>query len=290
MPMPTEGAAAPDFTLPDQNGNPVHLAELRGRKVVLYFYPKDDTPGCTIEACGFRDSHASIQATGAVVLGVSPDDAQSHQKFIGKFSLPFTLLSDVDHQVAEAYGAWGEKNMYGRPYMGILRSTFLIDEQGNVQKAWPKVSPQGHDQEVLAAIRGEAAPGKAEVAPAAASNAAPKAAEAKPAPAESPKKAARPAAAKKAQPVAGKKPAAKTAAKKAGSKRTARPVKKTPAKSARKAPAKKAAKPAARKGSAKKAAKPVARKAATKKAARRPAAKKSPARRPAKKPARKARR
>ena len=277
MPMPTEGAPAPDFTLPDQNGNPVKLADFRGRKAVLYFYPKDDTPGCTIEACGFRDSHASIQATGAVVLGVSPDDAHSHQKFIGKFSLPFTLLSDVDHKIAEAYGAWGEKNMYGRPYMGILRSTFLIDEQGKLQKAWPKVSPQGHDQEVLAAIRGEPAPVKAETPAAAPAPSAPSAEKTPGRPAAAKRPAAKKAASKAAAP--------KAAAKKAiAEARAAKPTKKAGKKpAAKKAPA--------RKAPARKTAKKTARKAPARKPARRAASKKTaPAKRSTAKPARKPRR
>ena len=235
MPMPTEGAPAPDFTLPDQDGNAVHLAELRGRKVALYFYPKDDTPGCTIEACGFRDSHPSIRATGALVFGVSPDDAQSHQKFIGKFGLPFPLLSDVEHKVAEAYGAWGEKNNYGKKYMGILRSTFLIDEQGNLQKVWPKVSPQGHDQEVLAAIRGEPAPVKA--APAAAEKPAKRAVK-KPAAKKSARKAAAPKRAAKPAKKAAKKPAAKKSAR-AGAAKKKTAAKKTPARRPAKKPARK---------------------------------------------------
>src|SRR4051812_8267632 len=151
--MIEEGKPAPDFELATDTGERVKLSDFRGRKVVLYFYPKDDTPGCTVEACGFRDDWGAIEKTGAVVLGVSPDNDKSHQKFISKFSLPFTLLSDVNHAVAEKYGAWGEKKNYGKTYMGILRSTFLIDEQGKVQRAWPKVTVATHSQDVLAAIK-----------------------------------------------------------------------------------------------------------------------------------------
>ncbi len=121
------GDKAPDFSLEDASGRPRSLAEWKGRKVILYFYPKDDTPGCTKEACGFRDSWKDVQRTGAVVLGVSPDGVASHQKFKRKYDLPFPLLADTDHRVAEAYGAWGEKSMYGRRYKGILRTTFIID-------------------------------------------------------------------------------------------------------------------------------------------------------------------
>jgi peroxiredoxin Q/BCP len=147
-----EGATAPDFTLPADDGRAVTLSQLRGKPVVLYFYPKDDTPGCTKEACAFRDRSADLSAHGAVVLGVSPDDVASHGKFRDKFSLNFPLLADPMHQVAEAYGAWREKNMYGRTSMGIQRSTFLIDREGKVRKVWKKVSVDGHDEEVLAAL------------------------------------------------------------------------------------------------------------------------------------------
>jgi thioredoxin-dependent peroxiredoxin len=149
-----EGAIAPDFTLPADDGRAVTLSELRGKPVVLYFYPKDDTPGCTKEACAFRDRSADLAAYGAVVLGVSPDDVASHGKFRDKFHLNFPLLADPMHQVAEAYGAWREKNMYGKKSMGIQRSTFLIDREGRVKKAWKKVSVDGHDEEVLTALAG----------------------------------------------------------------------------------------------------------------------------------------
>ncbi|MBP7694071.1 MAG: thioredoxin-dependent thiol peroxidase [Anaerolineales bacterium] len=128
----TLGQPAPDFTLPDENGKPVTLASLRGQKVIVYFYPKDDTPGCTTQACGFRDRYVDIQDRSAVVLGISPDGAQSHQKFKTKFNLPFTLLSDENHAVAELYGVWGEKKFMGRTYLGVIRSHFVVDEAGNL--------------------------------------------------------------------------------------------------------------------------------------------------------------
>jgi peroxiredoxin Q/BCP len=147
-----EGKKAPGFALPDPSGQKVKLSDFAGKKVVLYFYPKDDTPGCTTEACGFREAHDGITAKNAVVLGVSPDPAKSHEAFIKKFGLPFTLLSDGDHKVAETYGAWGEKTMYGKKTMGILRSTFLIDERGKIFRVFRKVKPEGHAEEVLAAM------------------------------------------------------------------------------------------------------------------------------------------
>ena len=147
--MVQENELAPDFTLTSDAGEAVTLSDFRGKKVVLYFYPKDDTPGCTKEACSFRDDHSLFVMKGAVVIGVSPDGEQSHLKFRAKYGLPFYLLSDPDHKVAEAYGAWGEKKMYGRSYEGILRSTFVIDEEGKVVKAFLKVKPEGHAQEVL---------------------------------------------------------------------------------------------------------------------------------------------
>jgi thioredoxin-dependent peroxiredoxin len=152
--MLQEGTAAPDFTLPSDSGSDVSLSDYRGKKVVLYFYPKDNTPGCTTEACAFRDDHSELVAAGAAVLGVSPDPVQSHGKFKLKFNLPFALLSDVEHQVAELYGSWGEKKNYGKTYMGILRSTFIIDEEGRISKVFPSVSPKAHSKEVLAALRG----------------------------------------------------------------------------------------------------------------------------------------
>jgi peroxiredoxin Q/BCP len=146
------GDPAPDFTLQDDRGQDVRLSSLRGQPVVLYFYPKDDTPGCTKEACSFRDRKSELAARGAVVLGVSPDGVESHARFRDKFGLNFPLLADPDHRVAEAYGAWREKNLYGRKSMGIQRSTFLIGPDGVVRRAWPKVAVDGHDDEVLAAL------------------------------------------------------------------------------------------------------------------------------------------
>ncbi|OJH42335.1 thioredoxin-dependent thiol peroxidase [Cystobacter ferrugineus] len=163
MPIPQTGAPAPDFHLQDQDGHDVSLSRLRGRHVVLYFYPKDNTPGCTQEACDFRDEHSALTAAGAVVLGVSPDGAASHQKFAAKFSLPFPLLVDTGHQVCDAYGVWGEKSLYGRKFQGVTRATFLIDPEGRVARVWPKVKVAGHVQEVLQALRGEPEP---EAAPA----------------------------------------------------------------------------------------------------------------------------
>jgi peroxiredoxin Q/BCP len=147
------GVKAPDFALPADDGTTVTLAGLKGRKVVLYFYPKDDTSGCTKEACGFRDSWKDVQRAGAVVLGVSPDGVASHQKFKQKYALPFPLLADPDHRVATAYGAWGEKSMYGKRYMGILRTTFVIDADGRIARVFERVKPEGHAAEVLAALR-----------------------------------------------------------------------------------------------------------------------------------------
>jgi peroxiredoxin Q/BCP len=150
--MLKEGAKAPAFSLPADDGSTVALKDLKGKQVVLYFYPKDDTSGCTVEACEFRDAWASVKKKGAVVLGVSPDGVASHGKFRKKFTLPFPLLADEDHAVAEAYGVWGEKSMYGRKYFGILRTTFVIDEAGRVAKVFEKVKPKGHAAEVLAAL------------------------------------------------------------------------------------------------------------------------------------------
>lgn len=147
------GDKAPAFSLPSDGGETVTLTGLKGKKIVLYFYPKDDTSGCTIEACEFRDSWASVRAAGGVVLGVSPDGEASHRKFREKHALPFPLLVDADHAVAERYGAWGEKSMYGRKYKGILRTTVLIDEHGRVQKVFPKVKAKGHAAAVLAELK-----------------------------------------------------------------------------------------------------------------------------------------
>ncbi len=150
------GSKAPAFTLPSDGGGTVSLKDLKGKKVVLYFYPKDDTSGCTVEACEFKASWKAVQAAGATVLGVSPDSVTSHARFKTKYKLPFPLLSDPDHTVAEAYGAWGEKSMYGRKYLGILRSTVVIDETGRVLRRFEKVKPKGHAAEVLAALHGPA--------------------------------------------------------------------------------------------------------------------------------------
>jgi peroxiredoxin Q/BCP len=151
--MVEAGSHAPDFTLPSDDGGDVSLAGLRGRKVVLYFYPKDDTPGCTTQACDFRDALPRFEGVDAVVLGVSADSVESHAKFRAKHHLNFPLLADVDHEVSEAYGVWKEKNLYGRKSMGIERSTFLIDGEGNVERVWRKVKAQGHT-EVLAELLG----------------------------------------------------------------------------------------------------------------------------------------
>ncbi len=148
------GDLAPDFTLTSDGGQEVSLSDYRGQKVVLYFYPKDDTPGCTAEACAFRDDHSDIVAAGAAVLGVSPDTVKSHDRFKAKYNLPFALLSDPDHRVAGMYGAWGKKKLFGKSYEGILRSTFIIDEEGKIVKVFPQVTPKDHSQEVLAALRG----------------------------------------------------------------------------------------------------------------------------------------
>ncbi len=149
----TAGEKAPDFTLPDQNGNPVTLSAFRGKKVILYFYPKDNTSGCTKEACDFRDHFPDFSSADAVILGVSKDGQKSHANFAAKYQLPFTLLSDESTEVMQQYGVWQEKSMYGRKYMGTVRTTFLIDEQGVIQKVWPKVRVTGHAEQVLAALR-----------------------------------------------------------------------------------------------------------------------------------------
>lgn len=148
----SEGDRAPDFELADQDGNPVKLSDHAGRTVVLYFYPRADTPGCTTQACGIRDRRADYDAAGAVVLGVSPDEPAALRKFVDKHDLGFTLLADPDHSVAEAYGTWVEKSMYGKRYMGVQRATFVIAPDGTIAKAFPKVSPKTHDDVVLNAL------------------------------------------------------------------------------------------------------------------------------------------
>src|SRR5271155_5279959 len=148
----TVGAKAPAFSAPDQSGKTVSLSDFAGTKLVLYFYPKDDTPGCTTEACSFRDEHSAFQKKGAAVIGISPDSAESHAKFIRKFTLPFTLLADSDHKIAEAYGVWVEKSMYGKKYMGVERSTFVINSQGKLSAIYRKVKPAEHTAEVLAGL------------------------------------------------------------------------------------------------------------------------------------------
>ena len=150
--MPAVGEPAPDFSLRSVDGKVVSLKELRGKKVVLYFYPKDDTPGCTKEACSFRDNLGRVTSKGAIILGVSRDDTVSHVKFREKYDLNFPLLSDDKGRVTEAYGVWKKKNLYGREYFGIERTTFLIDEGGKVARIWPKVHVEGHTDEVLAAL------------------------------------------------------------------------------------------------------------------------------------------
>ena len=147
-----EGSKAPDFTLPTHDGTKLKLSSLKGAPIVLYFYPKDDTPGCTREACGFRDAKAKFAKHKAVVLGISPDSPASHEKFRQKYKLPFTLLADEGHAVAEKYGAWREKNMYGKKSFGIARSTFVIDAAGKVAKVFKAVKVDGHDEQVLAVL------------------------------------------------------------------------------------------------------------------------------------------
>jgi peroxiredoxin Q/BCP len=144
-----EGKPAPDFTLTSDAGEPITLSSLKGRQIVLYFYPKDDTTGCTTQACAIRDAYGEFEQAGAVVLGVSPDDEASHVKFRKKYDLPFTLLADTDHQVAELYGAWGEKKYMGRTYLGVFRSTFVIAEDGTVKRIMRNVKPDTHADKVL---------------------------------------------------------------------------------------------------------------------------------------------
>jgi thioredoxin-dependent peroxiredoxin len=150
--MVEEGKPAPDFELTSDAGERVRLSDFRGKPVVVYFYPRDDTPGCTAQACGIRDNYGAFAERGAVVLGISPDDESSHVEFKKKYALPFTLLADPDHAVADEYGVWGERNMYGKTYMGIERSTFLIDPEGNVARVMRRVKPDTHAEKVLEAL------------------------------------------------------------------------------------------------------------------------------------------
>lgn len=150
--MPAEGEEAPTFTLPSDGGESVSLDDFRGRKVVLYFYPKDDTPGCTKEACQFQERAPRFDELDTVVLGVSPDSVESHRKFREKYDLEFPLLADVDHEVAEAYGVWKEKSMFGNTFWGVERTTFLIDEEGRIERVWRRVQADGHAEEVAEAV------------------------------------------------------------------------------------------------------------------------------------------
>jgi len=152
--VPEEGKKAPAFSLKAGSGETVKLSDLEGKPVVVYFYPKDDTPGCTIEAKGFQEHLGEFERAGAAVVGISPDGTESHCKFADKYGLTFTLLTDEDHEVAQEYGVWVEKSQQGRTYWGVQRATFLVDQAGKIAKAWPKVKPEGHAEEVLEAIRG----------------------------------------------------------------------------------------------------------------------------------------
>jgi peroxiredoxin Q/BCP len=151
--VPAQNDVAPDFTVLTDEGKTLTLSSLRGKPVVLYFYPKDDTPGCTTEACELRDAFPRFSKSKAVILGVSPDDVASHQKFKKKFNLPFTLLADTDHAIAEGYGVWVEKSMYGKKYMGVQRATFVIGPDGRIATVFPKVKPEGHAAEVEEALK-----------------------------------------------------------------------------------------------------------------------------------------
>jgi peroxiredoxin Q/BCP len=152
MSLPTAGDQAPPIALPDETGAIHDLADQRGRWTILYFYPKDDTPGCTVEACEFRDANETISERGADVWGISPQGTTSKRAFREKFGLPFTLLADEDHEAAEAYGSWVEKHNYGKTYMGTARRTFLVGPDGRIARVWPKVKPEGHAAEVMAAL------------------------------------------------------------------------------------------------------------------------------------------
>ena len=152
--IPDVGKRAPAFHLPSHPEGRIRLSEFKvGKNVVVYFYSKDDTPGCTTEACGFRDDLQAFEAADTVILGISPDSVAAHDKFAKKYDLPFPLLADEDHKICEKYGVWVEKSMYGKTYMGVQRSTFLIDESGKIAQVWPKVKPDGHAEEVLAAVK-----------------------------------------------------------------------------------------------------------------------------------------
>ena len=144
---------APDFELEDENGVTRKLSDFLGKPVVLYFYPKDDTPGCTTEACEFRDDYSVYESAGVIILGISPDTSKSHQKFKKKYNLPFTILADVNHSVCELYGVWGEKNMYGKKYFGVIRTTFVIGQNGKIKEIFEKVTPKGHSSQVLSALK-----------------------------------------------------------------------------------------------------------------------------------------
>ncbi len=151
--MLKENTKAPDFNLTANTGQMISLTDLKGKNVVIYFYPKDDTPGCTVQACGFRDSFKDIEKLGAIVLGVSPDSVASHEKFIKKFNLPFILLSDTDKKMCQDYGVWVEKSMYGKKYMGVTRTTFIINKEGKITKIFEKVKPEGHNEEVIDTLK-----------------------------------------------------------------------------------------------------------------------------------------
>jgi len=153
VPIPQKGSKAPDFDLPGSNDRRIALKHLKGKNVVVYFYPKDDTPGCTVEACGLRDSFKEIEKLGAVVLGVSPDSVVSHGKFISKFHLPFILLADEDKKMCKDYGVWVEKSMYGKKYMGVARTTFIIDKNGMIAQVFEKVKPEGHNSEIINSLK-----------------------------------------------------------------------------------------------------------------------------------------
>ncbi len=149
MALLKKGDKAPDFAGVDQNGNQKKLSDYKGKKVVLYFYPKDNTPGCTAEACNLRDNYSELTSMGFEVIGVSPDNEKSHTNFVGKYNLPFTLLADTDMEILKAYGAWGEKKMYGKTYEGVLRTTYVIDEEGTIFKVFPKVNTRDHTKQIL---------------------------------------------------------------------------------------------------------------------------------------------